>query len=180
MNALFFQEGRHPAPLFSSQPSTSTISTPTPPPRPAVIEAARTERDSSPRLAARDAIAEKIERADVVKSPATKPDAPRATDKKRDAIGSLILGEAPPPAASAHKADKAASADNNAVIDKNVLYAQRALLKLGYVVRANGVLNGATRQALEKFERDIGLPAKGQITPKLLRQLAARSSLPLP
>jgi peptidoglycan hydrolase-like protein with peptidoglycan-binding domain len=61
-----------------------------------------------------------------------------------------------------------------------VLFAQRALLKLGYVVRADGMLSSATRQALEKFERDIGLPAKGQITPKLLRQLAARSSLPLP
>lgn len=179
MNALFFQDGRHPAPLFSSQPLPAVITAPTPPPRPAVIEAARTERDSSQR-AAPDAIAEKIEKTDVAKGGPAKPDTPRMMDKKRDAISSLILSEAPPRAASAHKNEKAPAADNNSTIDGKVLFAQRALLKLGYVVRADGMLSSATRQALEKFERDIGLPAKGQITPKLLRQLAARSSLPLP
>jgi hypothetical protein len=194
MNALFFQDGRHPAPLFSTQPPAPvTAAAPKPPARPAAIEAARLARDEdlTPRRAAKDAIADKIEKldggksADATKSAAAKPETPRTTDKKRDAIGMLLLGEAPRPAASAEKTDraaseKAASGDKSASVDKNVLYAQRSLLKLGYVVRPDGVLSSATRQALQKFERDSGLPAKGQVTPKLLRQLAERSRLPLP
>lgn len=190
MNALFLQDGRHPAPLFSAQPSNALLGAPTPPARPPAVEA-RTERDANvpARSAPKDLIASKIEKLDVAKSsdwgkgvPA-KADAPHAADKKRDAIGLLIVGDPPPLKASADKsskADKTASADKTAPVDKNVLYAQRALLKLGYVVRSDGVLSGATRHALEKFEGDAGLPVKGRITPKLLQQLAARSRLPLP
>ena len=192
MNALFLQDGRHPAPLFSSPPSNAVLGAPTPPARrPAVIESARIERDANlpARLSSKDSIANKIEKLDVAKSPdpgksaPAKADTPHAADKKRDAIGLLIVGDPPPLKASAdkaNKADKAASADKTAPVDKNVLYAQRALLKLGYVVRSDGVLSGATRHALEKFEGDAGLPVKGRITPKLLQQLAARSRLPLP
>ena len=173
MNALFFQDGRHPAPLFSSPPSVAVVKAPTPPARPTVIESPRTERGESltPRRAATDAIAAKIEKPDIVKSAPAKPETPRAADKKKDPIGRLILGQARPPAA---KVDKAAP------VPKNVLYTQRALLKLGYVVRADGVLNAATRQAFQKFERDIGLPVTAHITPKLLQQLASRSRLPPP
>ena len=192
MNALFLQDGRHPAPLFSSPPSNAVLGAPTPPARrPAVIESARIERDANvpARATPKDPIASKIEKLDVAKSPdwgksaPAKADPPHAADKKRDAIGLLIVGDPPPIKASAdkaNKADKAASADKTAPVDKNVLYAQRALLKLGYVVRSDGVLSGATRHALEKFEGDAGLPVKGRITPKLLQQLAARSRLPLP
>ncbi|NUJ78518.1 peptidoglycan-binding protein [Methylocystis sp. FS] len=192
MNALFLQDGRHPAPLFSSPPSNTVLGATTPPARrPAVIESARIEREANvpPRATPKDPIASKIEKLDVAKSPdggksaPANVDPPHATDRKRDAIGLLIVGDPPPIKASAdkaNKADKAASADKTAPVDKNVLYAQRALLKLGYVVRSDGVLNGATRHALEKFEGDAGLPVKGRITPKLLQQLAARSRLPLP
>ncbi|KAF0135433.1 MAG: peptidoglycan-binding domain 1 protein [Methylocystaceae bacterium] len=195
MNALLLQDGRHPAPLFSVQPSNAVLGAPTRPARPPAVES-RTERDANvpARAAPKDLIASKIERLDVAKSPDSgksapaKADAPHAADKKRDAIGLLIVGD-PPLKASADKAnkadktpsaDKTASADKSAPVDKNVLYAQRALLKLGYVVRSDGVLSGATRHALEKFEGDAGLPVKGRITPKVLQQLAARSRLPLP
>jgi hypothetical protein len=192
MNALFLQDGRHPAPLFSSQPSNAVVGATTPPARrPAVMESARIERDANvpARATSKDPIASKIEKLDVAKSPdggksaPANVDPPHAADKKRDAIGLLIVGDPPPVKVSAdkaNKADRAASADKTAPVDKNVLYAQRALLKLGYVVRSDGVLSGATRHALEKFEGDAGLPVKGRITPKLLQQLAARSRLPLP
>jgi peptidoglycan hydrolase-like protein with peptidoglycan-binding domain len=155
------------------------------------MESARIERDADlpARPSSKDPIASKIEKLDVAKSPdwgknaPAKADPPHAADKKRDAIGLLIVGDPPPAKPSAdkaNKADKVASADKTASVDKNVLYAQRALLKLGYVVRSDGVLSGATRQALEKFEGDAGLPVKGRITPKLLQQLAERSRLPLP
>lgn len=193
MNALFLQDGRHPAPLFSAQPSNAVLGAPTPPARPPAVEA-RTDRDANvlARAIPKDLIASKIEKLDAAKSPdggksaPAKADPPHTADKKRDAIGLLIVGDPTPIKASADKADKAdkvdkaASADKTASVDKNVLYAQRALLKLGYVVRSDGVLSGATRHALEKFEGDAGLPVKGRITPKLLQQLASRSRLPLP
>ena len=119
-------------------------------------------------------------KAEPTKSEPAKADLTRAADKTRDAIGLLILAKAPP-VASADKAEKPASAGKTAAVDKqHVLYAQRALLRLGYVVRADGAWNSATRRALEKFERDAGLPAKGQITPKLLQQLATLSGLARP
>ncbi len=166
MNALFFQDGRHPAPLFATQISLpSKGETPTPPTRPAAIEAARVESDSAAietfRAAAKNPAAGKMDKVEAGKIDAGKTEAPRAAEKKRDPIGQLLAGGAP-------QAEKP---------DNNVLYAQRALLKLGYVVRPDGVLGAGTRQALEKFERDSGLPAKGDVTPKLLRQLGTRSGL---
>jgi hypothetical protein len=192
MNALYFQEGRHPAPLFSAQRSNAVAVPPTPPTRPArsaAIEAARTERESvsQTRPAPKDAIAAKLEKLDgksldAGKTEPAKADSTHTAGKTRDAIGQLILGKAPP-AASADKADKtekAASPEKTAQLDKNVLYAQRALLRLGYVVRADGVLNTPTRRALEKFQHDASLPGNGKITPKLLKLLATLSGLPRP
>lgn len=55
--------------------------------------------------------------------------------------------------------------------------AQQALLKLGYVVRADGKFNKATQQAIEKFENDNGLPVKGALTSKIGALLASRAGL---
>ncbi|WP_292531336.1 peptidoglycan-binding protein [Methylocystis sp.] len=188
MNALFFQDGRHPAPLFSAQRSNAITVPPTPPTRPAAIEAARTERETfiQARPTPKDAIASKLEKLDAKPLEAGKTEPAKAdltrTDKTRDAIGLLILSKAPPTASAdkADKTEKAASPEKTAQVDKNVLYAQRALLRLGYVVRADGVLNNATRHALEKFERDAGQPGKGKITPKVLKLLATLSGLARP
>lgn len=176
MNALFFQDGRHPAPLFSAQiPVAPKAETPTPPARPATIETARVEPDPAtseklrpaPKISAANRM-EKIDasrtdasRTDASRTDAGKSETPRATGKKRDPIGQLLAGGA----------TQAGKPDNN------VLYAQRALLKLGYVVRPDGVLGAGTRQALEKFEHDSGLAVRGELTPKLMRQLATRAGL---
>lgn len=151
LNALYLQEGRHPAPLFrvnapegGVEPKTANApatQAPLPPARPA------TQASEPAAPAARQA--------------APKPEPARV--EKRDAIGALLDG-------GAHKSEAA---------DKSVLAAQRALAKLGYAVRPDGVLGGATRQALEKFERDNGLLVKGELTPKVKRQLHARSGLPV-
>lgn len=193
MNALFLQDGRHPAPLFSVRSSSAVMVPPRPPARPAAIEAARTERETAApaRPAPKDLIASKLENLETGKIEPAKTEPTRAADKTRDAIGLLILSKTPPAAGAdkaekppsadrAEKAEKAASPETPAPVDRSVLYAQRALLRLGYVVRPDGVLTGATRRALEKFERDAGLPTKGKITPQLLKQLATLSGLPRP
>lgn len=171
MNALFFQDGRHPAPLFARAPEPSKpeiASSVAPPVRVAKVETATPTPVELPRV---DAIAAAIDPPRATRKPEpVKPDAAKAgntraepkkpvVEKKRDLIGQL-LGAAPP------KAEEPS---------KNVLYAQQSLLRLGYVVRADGAFGTATRLAIEKFERDNGLPATGQVTPKLLKKLAAQS-----
>ncbi len=144
MNALFLQDGRHPAPLFSAQRSNAITVAPTP------SDAAGRDRSRanragdrhvSARPAPKDAIASKLEKLDAKPLEAGKTEPAKAdstrTDKTRDAIGLLIVGKAPPTASAdkADKTEKAASPEKTAPVDKNVLYAQRALLRLGYVVR---------------------------------------------
>ena len=50
-------------------------------------------------------------------------------------------------------------------------------MKLGYVVKPDGIMHTATRQALEQFERDHNLSPHGTLTPKVLRELGAQSGL---
>jgi peptidoglycan hydrolase-like protein with peptidoglycan-binding domain len=47
------------------------------------------------------------------------------------------------------------------------------------VVRPDGLMGTTTRQAIEKFERERGWPAHGELTPKVLREISARSGLPI-
>ena len=58
-----------------------------------------------------------------------------------------------------------------------MLAVQRALLKLGFVVRPDGEMGAVTRRALEQYERDRGLPVDGRLTPKLVRRLSAETGI---
>jgi peptidoglycan hydrolase-like protein with peptidoglycan-binding domain len=51
--------------------------------------------------------------------------------------------------------------------------AQIALAKLGYAVKPDGAEDGATRRALRHFERAHGLAPTTNISPELVKQLAA-------
>ena len=83
-----------------------------------------------------------------------------------------MLGSAAP-----RKSDAAAADPKSDPKNKSVIFAQRALAKLGYSLRQDGVHGGTTRQAIEKFERSNGLPVKGELSPKILRLLGARSGV---
>lgn len=61
-----------------------------------------------------------------------------------------------------------------------VVAVQRALADYGYgQLRASGVLDEATKAAIEKFERDRRLPITGQLSDRLLRELASVTGRPL-
>jgi peptidoglycan hydrolase-like protein with peptidoglycan-binding domain len=61
-----------------------------------------------------------------------------------------------------------------------VLTVQRILARLGYgPVRLNGTHDTTTRASIERFERDRNLPLSGEITDRLIRELAAVSGAPL-
>ena len=57
---------------------------------------------------------------------------------------------------------------------------QKALIKTGFVLRADGVMGATTRQALERFEQDRKLPVTGDLSPRTLRELAAQSGVSIP
>jgi len=156
INALFLQEGRHPAPLFrlaALEPPPLSVDAPLPPTRPvapAKMEAAKpgpTKAENPKKAGGSDLIADLID-GRLPKSEA---------HPGKDAIGEEI----------AH-----AGGDN-----KSVLFAQRALVKLGYVLHQDGVFGGTTRQAIEKFEHANHMPVTGELTPKLLKLLSQRSGL---
>jgi hypothetical protein len=164
LNALYFQDGRHPAPLFrafapeprapesrASEPRAAAEA-PLPPARPQTATAPAQQQAIQPAPVPHAA----------APKPAAKPE--QARGEKRDAIGALL--------GNAHKA--APKADE---ADKNVQVAQRALAKLGYALHADGKMGGATKQAIEKYERDNHLPVTGEVTQKLLRKLQGQASV---
>lgn len=57
---------------------------------------------------------------------------------------------------------------------------QRVLSKFGYgQIRPSGILDEATRAAIEKFEREHQLPVTGRLSDRLLSELAAMTRHPL-
>jgi len=164
LNAVMFQTGHHPSPLFGSPraaapapKSAVAAAPPLPAPRPASLApsapapapAARApETPAAPRIATREAEA-----------------APAPAAAKKDPIAALLNGESPQEA-SAPAARVAA--------------VQKALIKSGFVLRADGVMGATTRQALERFERDRRLPVTGDLSPRTLRELADQSGVAIP
>lgn len=162
LNALVWQRTRHPAPLFlraapapaapAKEPTIARlIAVPPPQPQPAVTPFQAHDKP-------------------VEKPPLEMPAGgyPRQTrvnsPPPRDEI--LQLLKVPP---ARPNTEAAAPATRG----KSVLAAQRALVKLGFVLNPDGVAGAATRQAIERYERDHGLPVHGEVTPALSRQLGA-------
>ncbi|MGC2348338.1 MAG: peptidoglycan-binding protein [Methylocella sp.] len=177
LNALVWQRARHPAPLFSRAAPSATAKKPTiagmsavpaSRPRPAVIPV---QADYTP-----------VEKPAAQKSPVEQPPLempagghPRQTrstsSPPRDEISQLLKA---PPAPPARPATEAAA---QAVPSKLVLAAQRALVKLGFVLNPDGVAGPATRQAIERYERDRGLPVRGDLSRAVMRQLSAETGI---
>jgi peptidoglycan hydrolase-like protein with peptidoglycan-binding domain len=63
---------------------------------------------------------------------------------------------------------------------KRVMAVQRALAEAGYAqLKPTGAFGPETQAAIEKFERDRKLPITGQISDRLMRELAALTGEPL-
>jgi peptidoglycan hydrolase-like protein with peptidoglycan-binding domain len=61
-----------------------------------------------------------------------------------------------------------------------ILAVQRALADFGYgQIKPTGVVDSETRDAIEKFEREHGLPVTGQVSDGLVRELGAMTGRPL-
>jgi hypothetical protein len=169
INALVFQSSRHPAPLFGrSIPFPAAAERP----EPALAASADAE---SPKPA-HDPITQLLKASS---APHPVPPASPPTSLRKQVNPETNVSEAKPaqvrdPISQILKTN-APQQPNATEPNKTVLGVQRALVKLGFVLKPDGVNGAATRQALEQFERDRGLPVKGELTPKVLHELAAQS-----
>lgn len=166
LNALGYQSGRHPAPIFPKLPARTGV-TAADKPRPVAQaqEGARVEgaKPDAAKLEAAKAEPAKVESA---KADSTRAEAPARTP--RDGIGEIIRAGDP------KGAETTASVASQASL--SIAQAQRALNKLGYgPLKADGIIGAGTRAAIEKFERDRKLPVKGEPSARTLRELASRA-----
>jgi hypothetical protein len=155
VNAVFLQAGRHPAPMFGSitvMPASSSSANPLPRPRPVEADAAQ---------------------------PESRPAEPRAVDplanlvKTTSAAPVMSTAVPRPPAAIpifSHN-DTAAIPGGGS---RRVAAVQRALTEYGYgQLKPTGIAGSDTQAAIQKFERTRKLPVTGQVSDRLVRELAA-------
>jgi peptidoglycan hydrolase-like protein with peptidoglycan-binding domain len=137
-----------------------------------VINAIGLQRERHPApLFAPEAVAPPVSAApQPTPAPATVASAP----KTEPAAPAVVKPSLPAPPASIRKTDpigdwlRTATAPDTT---KNVLAAQRALIKLGYDLQADGVMGASTVEALHDFEKSHGLPATSELSPRLIAKL---------
>jgi hypothetical protein len=176
-NALFLQAGRHPSPMFGSvvtlPPSAPAVVLP----RPRPVELAA--RPAEPSLFEPKAIEIRSGEPRVSEPKATEPKAPEPTaadPKAADPMTSLVAKSTAAPVAAAPAnvmrppapipAAQAAGA-------RRVASVQRALTEYGYgQLKPTGAVGADTQAAIAKFERDRKIPVTGQMSDRLVRELA--------
>jgi peptidoglycan hydrolase-like protein with peptidoglycan-binding domain len=205
VNALQLQPGPHPAPIFKIRPrpvaSAEAVNTlASLPARPADVPAAKAE--AAPARARTDIVADiqrELAKRNFYDGPADGISGPKTDAAIRDfaqAAGLKTAGEPTeellrtiarsPVKAPAGRGNAAASprvdpiAELIAPSSKRVLAVQRALAEAGYAqIKPTGVFGPDTKAAIEKFERERKLPITGQISDRLMRELAALTGQPL-
>jgi hypothetical protein len=175
-NALLLQSGHHPAPMFGGSvvmmpPAGLAAASPLPRPRPveadlAVVDPKPVEKPVEPKLAepklADPKLADPL--TNLVK--ATAPVAPP------------VQANVPRPPAPIPAPSRAETPANAGV--RRVAAVQRALTEYGYgQLKPTGTVGSDTLAAIQKFERDRKIPVTGQVSDRLVRELAAMIGHPI-
>jgi Putative peptidoglycan binding domain len=167
LNALVWQRARHPAPLFAR-------AAPAYPPKEPTIAGMSAVPASRPLPAATPIQAhdKPVEKPPLEMPAGGHPRQTRVnTSPPHDVISQLLKAPPAPPARpTTQSAAPAASS-------KSVLAAQRALVKLGFVLNPDGVARATTRQAIARYERDHGLPVRGDLSRAIVRRLSAETGI---
>jgi hypothetical protein len=165
-NALFLQAGRHPSPMFGSVvalPATGSVASPLPRPRP--VDAMTRAAEPSP--------------AD------PKPAEPKAADTLANLVKSTSAPAVTPSNTARPPASIPASSHNEmaagpAAAPRRVAAVQRALTEYGYgQLKPTGTVGSDTQAAIQKFERERKLPVTGQVSDRLVRELATVTGRPV-
>jgi len=193
-NALFLQKGPHPAPIFAARPLLQKEAT-VPPRLPGTQSHLGSDLAAQARIQMIANIQRELNRKGFYDGPSdgiwgSKTDA--AVRDFLQAAGLKVNPEANENllrAISNYAAKPAAAAPSPTATDpiakliapsKRIVAIQRALADFGYgQIKTTGVYDPETRSAIEKFERDHRLPVTGQISDRLVRELAAMTGRPL-
>lgn len=191
-NAIFLQAGHHPSPMFGSStvvalPAPVPAGSPLPKPRPLDAVPAPAE----PKLDTRMLDARPVDGKGEGKAVARP--APRSSDAgAADAVGNLMKANPPttpapattasvmrPPAPIPHAArnDPLGDLIGNT---RRVAAVQRALTEFGYgQLKATGTAGSDTQAAIQRFERERKLPVTGQVSDRVVRELASVTGRPI-
>jgi hypothetical protein len=141
-NALFLQAGRHPSPMFGSV---------------VALPATGSVASPLPRPRPVDAITRSAE-----PSPA---DPKPAESKAADTLANLVKSTSAPSVTPSNTAQVAGP--------RRVAAVQRALTEYGYgQLKPTGTVGSDTQAAIQKFERERKIPVTGQVSDRLVRELA--------
>jgi Putative peptidoglycan binding domain len=169
-NALLLQAGRHPAPLFGTvvaMPAvTSMAANPLPRPRPVEADTSISEpRPAEPKAA----------------------DLKVSDPKTSDPMANLVRATSAAPVATSGvprpPASIPVSTSSDAVSgagSRRIVAVQRALTEYGYgQLKPTGTVGSDTQAAIQKFERARKIPVTGQMSDRLVRELAAMIGHPI-
>jgi peptidoglycan hydrolase-like protein with peptidoglycan-binding domain len=194
VNALLLQPGPHPAPIFAISPPPPATSTAVAPQRPRapVAEIMRSDPAARPRTEVIADIQRELARRGFYDAPVDGTHGAKTDAAIRDfeqSAGLKPTGE--PSEAMLQAIQKTPAAQRASTPHKDPIAGliassrplaaiQRALGDAGYgPLDANGVLGTETRASIERFERDRRMPVTGQISDRLVRELAAVTGRPL-
>jgi hypothetical protein len=160
-NALFMQAGRHPAPMFGMVTTLPAVASPVvasvpanPLPRPRPVEAD-------------------------IGLPETRPADPKAADAMTSLVKTTSTVQAttaniPRPPLAVPISSRVDSVPVSIGGSHRVAAVQRALTEYGYgQLKPTGVVGSDTQAAIQKFEKARKLPVTGQVSDRLVRELAA-------
>ena len=154
VNALFMQAGRHPAPMFGTVvtlPAVAAVpANPIPRPRPVEADVPLPEtKPADPKAA--DALTNLVKTTSTVQPANTNIPRPPMTVPVSSRVESV-------PVSGSHR----------------VAAVQRALTDYGYgQLKPTGIAGADTQAAIQKFEKVRHLPVTGQVSDRLVRELAA-------
>ena len=183
-NALFLQAGRHPSPMFGSvvtlpAPQAAVVS---PLPRPRPVELTSRPGEAEPPeirpVEVRGADPKHIE----IRSADPRSDS-KGDSRNPDPMANLVVKSTGAPAAAPTNVARPPApipATAQSTGARRVAGVQRALTQYGYgQLKATGAVGADTQAAISKFERDRKLPVTGQMSDRLVRELAAMIGHPI-
>ena len=183
-NALFLQAGRHPSPMFGSvvtlpAPQAAIVS---PLPRPRPVELTSRPGEAEPPeirpVEVRGADPKHIE----IRSADPRSDS-KGDSRNPDPMANLVVKSTGAPAAAPTNVARPPApipATAQSTGARRVAGVQRALTQYGYgQLKATGAVGADTQAAISKFERDRKLPVTGQMSDRLVRELAAMIGHPI-
>jgi hypothetical protein len=165
-NALFMQAGRHPAPMFGTLTTLPAGASP-------VVATVPASLLPRPRPVEADTVLSE-----------TRPVDPKAADPKAaDPMTSLVKTTSTVQAATANIPRPPMTVPVSSRVDSvpvsiggshRVAAVQRALTEYGYgQLKPTGVVGSDTQVAIQKFEKARKLPVTGQVSDRLVHELAA-------